>query len=392
MPGSHLFNLGLFQKNFLSTSKVSGAAVNMGCTRGRGSTTRMLNYCNTHSPNPSLCIYNYINYVDTSYKFKFGNFKLSKNFMRSDYSSDSDFVSENPVNFGVSSWFNATCSYSGQYIYLLDANVFNPTIYVSNDYGKTFTNNATSFRNYSGIATNNNGSLVTIAAIRDFIFYSNNYGQTFTETNNPGGFWFKTACSSNGQIVAMVKNFNNSGGSTPNPIFISTNYAASFVQSISEIYSWSSICMNGNGNIIATCSYDGYVYITINQGSTWVSVSNLPEKCWSSISMDSTGQNIVLCSLDGKIYISNNTGNTWTFCAPINAQWSSICISATANVIFVCAINDYIYYSSNNGVSWTKTSPNGIPSNWSNIITNYNGSLVCSTINGGNIYIMNNVN
>lgn len=49
MPGSHLFNLGLFQKNFNSTSRVGSGAINMGCTRGRGSTTRMFNYCTQHS-------------------------------------------------------------------------------------------------------------------------------------------------------------------------------------------------------------------------------------------------------------------------------------------------------------------------------------------------------
>ena len=54
MPGSHLFNLGLFQKNFLSTSRVTGPAINIGCTRGRGSTTRMLNYC-TKKNSPSTC-------------------------------------------------------------------------------------------------------------------------------------------------------------------------------------------------------------------------------------------------------------------------------------------------------------------------------------------------
>ena len=54
MPGSHLFNLGLYQKNFLSTSRVTGPAINIGCTRGRGSTTRMFNYCNQRSKNPSL--------------------------------------------------------------------------------------------------------------------------------------------------------------------------------------------------------------------------------------------------------------------------------------------------------------------------------------------------
>jgi hypothetical protein len=60
MPGSHLFNLGLFQKNFLSTSRVTGPAINMGCTRGRGSTTRMLSWCDKHNSNSSVCINQFI--------------------------------------------------------------------------------------------------------------------------------------------------------------------------------------------------------------------------------------------------------------------------------------------------------------------------------------------
>jgi hypothetical protein len=60
MPGSHLFNLGLFQKNFNSTSKVTGPAINMGCTKGRGSTTRMFNYCNKKSTSPTECINQFI--------------------------------------------------------------------------------------------------------------------------------------------------------------------------------------------------------------------------------------------------------------------------------------------------------------------------------------------
>jgi hypothetical protein len=59
MPGSHLFNLGLYQKNFLPTSRVTGPAINMGSTRGRGSTTRMLNYCNKKN-NTSTCINQFV--------------------------------------------------------------------------------------------------------------------------------------------------------------------------------------------------------------------------------------------------------------------------------------------------------------------------------------------
>jgi hypothetical protein len=48
------FGLGFNQKKF--SGKVSTAAVNMGSTKGRGSTTRMLNYCTQHSEEPSDCV------------------------------------------------------------------------------------------------------------------------------------------------------------------------------------------------------------------------------------------------------------------------------------------------------------------------------------------------
>jgi hypothetical protein len=57
MPG--LFNLGLYQKHFLSTSRITGPAINMGCTRGRGSTTRMYNYCSKKDKSYT-CIYKFI--------------------------------------------------------------------------------------------------------------------------------------------------------------------------------------------------------------------------------------------------------------------------------------------------------------------------------------------
>ena len=55
-----LFNLGLYQKRFCSTSRVTGPVINMGSTKGRGSTTRKFVWCNQHSINPSKCIYQFI--------------------------------------------------------------------------------------------------------------------------------------------------------------------------------------------------------------------------------------------------------------------------------------------------------------------------------------------
>jgi hypothetical protein len=54
----HLFS-GLNQKKF--NNSFSTTAVNMGSTKGRGSTTRMLNYCRQKSQTPSECINQFIN-------------------------------------------------------------------------------------------------------------------------------------------------------------------------------------------------------------------------------------------------------------------------------------------------------------------------------------------
>ena len=57
----HGFNLGFNQRNFNGSRPTSAAAVNMGAMRGKGSTSRMLNFCKTHSTNPSGCINQFIN-------------------------------------------------------------------------------------------------------------------------------------------------------------------------------------------------------------------------------------------------------------------------------------------------------------------------------------------
>jgi hypothetical protein len=54
-------SLGLNQRNFNGSTPTSAAAINMGSMRGKASTSRMFNFCKTHSPAPSLCIDQFIN-------------------------------------------------------------------------------------------------------------------------------------------------------------------------------------------------------------------------------------------------------------------------------------------------------------------------------------------
>ena len=289
----------------------------------------------------------------------------------------------------IANWFQVACSFTGQYVAVIDANIYRPFIWTSNDYGNTYSRRNLQTHDYSGISVTDTG-VICVPAIRDLIFVSVNYGGSFQPTNDPGGFWYKIATDGTGQIRFCVKAFNNSDGLTPNKVFKSIN-GGPFISVYQQPDNWSCVCVNQSGSTIGVCAYEGNVSLSKNTGNTWVSC-NAPPYCWSGITLDSTGQNIAVCSLDGYIYYSNNGGRVWhlrtTGLPPLTA-WSGIAMSADARVLFVCGINDYIYYSTNAGVKWTMTSPNGVPSNWYSIACNNDGSFVCASINGGNIYVIN---
>jgi len=59
MPGLRLFKRG-FYSHIGANQPIEAGTVNIGCTKGRGSSTRILNYCNEHSANPSGCINQFI--------------------------------------------------------------------------------------------------------------------------------------------------------------------------------------------------------------------------------------------------------------------------------------------------------------------------------------------
>ena len=54
------FNLGLNQKRLGAGHSIPTVAIHLGATKGRGSSTRMFNYCTKRSANPSECINQFI--------------------------------------------------------------------------------------------------------------------------------------------------------------------------------------------------------------------------------------------------------------------------------------------------------------------------------------------
>ena len=59
MPGLKSFKKS-FYSNIGANQPIVAGTINLGNTRGRGSSTRMFNYCKQHSENPSGCINQFI--------------------------------------------------------------------------------------------------------------------------------------------------------------------------------------------------------------------------------------------------------------------------------------------------------------------------------------------
>jgi hypothetical protein len=55
------FNLGLFVRGKGGNHKIADVTINLGSTKGRGSSTRMFNYCKQTNPQPWNCINQFIN-------------------------------------------------------------------------------------------------------------------------------------------------------------------------------------------------------------------------------------------------------------------------------------------------------------------------------------------
>jgi len=60
MPGLRLYQRS-FYSNIGANQPIKASTINLGCTRGNGSATRMYNYCREHSKTSSLCINQFIN-------------------------------------------------------------------------------------------------------------------------------------------------------------------------------------------------------------------------------------------------------------------------------------------------------------------------------------------
>jgi len=179
-----------------------------------------------------------------------------------------------------------------------------------------------------------------------FIYISNNYGVTWTQTATSQG-WRAISISSSGQYQTAV----NYGY-----IYTSSNYGLTWTQ-LSYNYSFAGVSVSATGQYQNACVYNGAIWTSSNYGQTWTSNTSAPTTYyWGSISMSATGQ--YQLAGNSSIYVSKDYGVTWTGVQGTTGSFSGNAVSATGQYQTFAASNNYIWISSNYGQTWTSvTSP-----------------------------------
>jgi hypothetical protein len=282
---------------------------------------------------------------------------------------------------------------------------------------------------YQAIGISDNGQYVTVADTSNgYIYVSNNYGSTFTQITTMNSlYWNAVAVSGNGATQLACVRYENLPATTSGKVYISTNYGVTWTQA-------SGVVGCGNYPAVAMSTTGQYIFLagtsnttlqkSSDYGATWSTVSAWTYGNISGIFMTrnngtslyvnhykstnygtsftatsfpfsgaqvttSDDESIIFGGVGSTVYLSTNSGSSYTTLAtataPFNTgNWNpgaSVYYNVSSNGAYLSvfsAVSGYLIYSTNSGTSWSSLSV-GIQAGQQYI--------PCSMANNGDIYI-----
>ena len=203
-------------------------------------------------------------------------------------------------------------------------------------------------------------------------YLSTNSGISFSKVKNASavdfsGAWTKVAMSHDAKIMMAVGIYDTDVTQTA-IISRNTGAATTWIQAtgaygqdltslnnyvnltLDNSRSYNALTMSSGGNVIYVGEYPGYIWRSINTGYSWLNLNNPISTYWSDISTSYNGQYVTAIGVDG-IWVSSNSGDTWY--NPLGANpWKSISLSSGGQ--YQIAVGDAItsYRSNDFGTTW----------------------------------------
>jgi photosystem II stability/assembly factor-like uncharacterized protein len=258
-------------------------------------------------------------------------------------------------------------SSSGKYMYAGNGTKFKR----STDFGTTWTSTSIGF-GIKSIATSTTGQHVTIASssTSNNLYVSNDYGITFTDKTFETGEIFDVVMSSDGRV--QIISINGSG------VWKSTDF-------------WNTSTKIFSSRTYLSISYDGNLIMVINgtdinksidQGITWSSpIPSGVTGAINGIDISYDGKNQILFDNSGSVFTSNDFGDNWKL-VDITRSWNNVAMSDDG-INAVAVDSSDILQSTNSGDSWKKVifvpGNSIIPSILTSISTSNDGKYITKT-------------
>ncbi|MEN9678073.1 MAG: hypothetical protein RIS76_3969, partial [Verrucomicrobiota bacterium] len=277
-------------------------------------------------------------------------------------------------------------SVSGQILVAAEAgtaNARNGSIYVSANYGQTWTASGPT-NSWSAAACSQDGRVLLVGAYNGPLYLSTDSGTTWRVTSAPSQQWSGLAASSDGSILAAV----GLGGL----LYVSTdgglNWTSRAVQPGGGAQNFTAVAMSAAGSNLVAAVEGGSLYCSADAGVNWAARASQQE--WSAVASSADGNHLVATVRNGFIYVSADAGQTWDAKA-FSAGWAAVA-SSTDGLRLTAAANQ-IYTSVDSGTTWTTNAVDGASHSFTGVSSSGDGGLVTAvtgdgTVGNGSIFVL----
>lgn len=253
-------------------------------------------------------------------------------------------------------------------------------IYVSSDYGNTFTEKFSNYLNLTTVAVSDTCQYIIVRASSYGILFSSDYGESWTRTNTESS-WVDVAISSTGQYIAKLRD---------GVIYISQDYGATWPYSYTTAspYKANAICISANGQYFFATAYSRTCYRSSNYGQTWTAPSSFPVNYnyAGNCSISETGQYILVAydSNVANLCLSSNYGASWTLANTSYSTNGRTFMNKTGQYQAHC-YSTSIYVSQDYGVNWSITlTVSGVT--WKHCFVSETGQYMIAVATDGTTY------
>jgi len=270
---------------------------------------------------------------------KLGYIFISDNFGRR-WKTTKKIAGINEDELNISTNNAVAISMTGKYQVACDGE----SIYVSTDYGETWTNKKTIMNNKVLVCISLNGQYISVISAGDTLYQSSDYGETWRAIDDAA---INSALYEN-QLNAIYNSlsiFQYAGITmsydgkyqtlTCEDIYISSDYGVNWSRSslyvidrnsISEglIYevdedwsdrNWSGVSMSSDGKIQTAVNNGSDIFVSSDYGETWYEVydtaENIIDKNWTGVSISANGRFQTAIDGNGTVHVSTNAGVDW---------------------------------------------------------------------------------